>query len=275
LLLVFLVTTAAWGTYIPFDAEKTQWKTGQVLALSQQLYDPTTFIFEVGTGSRYGHVGLVVVEKAGVFVLEESPPHAKKTPVDIFLKTSLAKGVHQATLLEPIHDLTPDETNKIVTEGMRIVDLQLPYNFSMVMNKESMNCSEFVHHLFEYIGLAKVGLPEPFKNMNVGAFKGQLLALARINPDKTGDSVSPAAIVNSSELRVISANLPVETILSEFEVLTAWKDSGALKGILDIFGLPEQVGISLFQIADHNAFRPYPTTWRSPALKCTQAISER
>lgn len=260
-----MMGNGAYADYPALDVKDTQWKTGQVLALSQLFYDPTTFLFEAGTGSRFGHVGLVSVESDGVFVYEEAPPAASRTPLEKFLKTATdpqTKKVN-ATLLEYADSISEKQINQLVQAAKDIVNKKTPYNFSMVTNNTSMNCSEFVFYLFKTAGLKAVGEQADFESMNTKAFQGKLMELARINNTKQGLSVTPASIVNSPNLKVVSTNLPVEIVISEADILKTWKTSGALSNMLDMFGLPSSVQDLLTQLASDKPYRSYPQTWRT------------
>lgn len=62
--------------------------------------DPSTFIFEAGTASRYGHVGVIAVIDSEVYVYEATPPIAQKTKLSYFLglTNKNLNGILEATV---------------------------------------------------------------------------------------------------------------------------------------------------------------------------------
>ena len=101
-----------------FEHDKFQYQTGQIIAISETNYDASTFFFEAFTGSRYGHIGIIVVEDGEVVVYEANPPFTQKNSIEDFLKRSRdEKGDFQATVLKVIPALSESELKNLVVRS--------------------------------------------------------------------------------------------------------------------------------------------------------------
>src|SRR5688572_14683619 len=116
LMLVLLFCLTTFGLYAQTILENFQWQTGQVLAVSQRETELATAVFEFMTGSRYGHVGMIVVEEGETWVYEATHPRVRRVPLYDFLETvSLnARGERELTILAPEMDLSQEERGKII-----------------------------------------------------------------------------------------------------------------------------------------------------------------
>lgn len=246
--------------------------TGQLIAVSEMRRDPSTLLFEGFTASRYGHIGVVACEPTGVFVYHAAPPAVQKVPLADFLLRARTEvpGPPAFTVVEPVKPLTPAERDALVETMGKMVG-KVPYNYSMVMNDCSVNCSEFAHKAFRAVGRDEVGRPEPLSGMNEGSFAGLLAQAWRRATGKDlppGDSlgVSPAAIVNSPGLRVVYAGLPVERLLSDLDIYEAWRLGGGLERFAQIFRVPAvQLAEAAHRPEGRVPYRPYPKSWRPPS----------
>ena len=268
LLVIFNTNSVFAATSFP-GLETITWKTGQVIGVSEMKSDPSTFLFEAGTGSRYGHVGLVVVEPDGVFVYEETPPNAQKSKIADFLARTATStdGKLEATVIEPTLELNPADQEKLIATINEIIQKKTPYNFKIAMNADSMNCSEFVYHAFQSIG-RNVGEIEPFSAMNIHAFQGMLMRFLGTGDGLNAQSkiVTPLSVIQSSSMRVVQANLPVDQILSEATILSAWTTEGGLDEFVQMIGLPTSIIEQLKTSASTQPYRPFPPSWRN--LEC-------
>lgn len=261
--------------------EGMAWKTGQVLATSEMSFDPSTFFFETGTGSRYGHIGVIVAPETGAtlentFVYESTPPFAKKTPLLEYLERAAKTeaGAIEATLLEPIRALTAKESKTLVKAMNDVVKKGTPYNFSVVMSDGSLNCSEFVRKAFTAIG-REAGVIEKFSDMNLRAFDGKLLPLFGKNAAPDAHVVTPVAIVQSPELRVVKANLPVGSLMSEAEIYAIWKKRGGLRALSDLMGIPMSTLAEIEPLASNKPYRTFPAGWRLDSGGCVNPLLKK
>lgn len=242
-----------------------EWKTGQVLLISEPAYDPSTLIFELATGSRYGHVGVVSVEEDGVFVYHSDPPQANKIQLEEFLaRTQDINGDYNYTLAESAKSLSKSEQVELVSEMNRLVTLPTQYNFSQVKSDEgAMNCSEFVHYSFKSIGRS-FGKYTTYSDLNFNGFDGMLLQFAQdmgIQFDEKSLFLSPMSLLLYGDLKVVESTVPYQ-VISEKEILTAWNESIPLAlvfddmlGFPDIFPDAEAFVDYLFQVASEEPYK--------------------
>ena len=214
-----------------FDGIK--WVTGQIIAISEATLDPSTIFFEVATGSRYGHIGLVVVEDGVPYVYHANPPLAQRSSVKAFLgSANLRREKPLATVLEPTQALSEAEQKLLVEEAKRLVSAGTDYNFSMVMNPSSLNCSEFIYQVFSTAGRDKIGAVETVAQQNISAYSGKLLALfdkvGRSKTDLKAKVITPASIVRSPSLKVLTTTLPTDRVYSDAELYQIYKQEGSL-----------------------------------------------
>ncbi|MEO0337281.1 MAG: YiiX/YebB-like N1pC/P60 family cysteine hydrolase, partial [Pseudomonadota bacterium] len=251
-------------------------KSGQIIATSEVLYDGSTFIFEVATGSRYGHIGFVYVEKDGsVTVYESTPPiGASKTSVKEFLSRSIIEAdgaaTYQAAILETRDALSAEKISAMKTEAEKLIEQRLPYNYEQKQVEDAKNCSEFVHHIFTQVGIVLSKL-ETTADLNMNAFGGVLRQMLGIDFSEEDRFVSPAAIVFSNQLRVLTTTLPTDRILSEREIVEAWMEvDGGLESLirgLAPISLPdehlpaaiEQFKTGLLPLASNTPYRDFPS----------------
>lgn len=216
-----------------FNPKTFKYKTGQIIAISETNYDPTTFFFEAFTGSRFGHIGIVVVEDGEVMVYEGNPPYAQKNTINDFLARSVNdEGEYQATVLGVYPRLKYAQRKKLVATVKEFVDKKVPYNFGQTMTEGALNCSEFVHAAFKSVYRTTIGEPQTINELNRNSFSGELLnyweMLTGAHVDESAKYLSPASIVFSKNTLVIASNLPYDKILSDKEVLKAWSSETPL-----------------------------------------------
>ena len=236
-LLFFILTSLAQD----YPAEII-WKTGQILAVSQREAEPSTVIFEFVTGSRYGHVGLVIIEDGTPMVYEATHPHVKKVTLkDFFSKVSTnTSNQKEFTLLEPAMDLEPQEEFMLREYAQKQLDQKTPYNYNGARTPGRLNCSEFVHESFKAAGLPQLGYAQEARELNFEALGGRLknlLGKKGIDPDAL--IISPYSVVNSPWMNRSYSTLPYQKVLSDKELYEGWKASQSYKNFLDRFSITE------------------------------------
>jgi hypothetical protein len=218
------------------------WKTGQVLAVSQREAEPSTVIFEFVTGSRYGHVGLVIIEDGKPVVYEATHPNVKKTSLDDFFSRVSVNSSNQRefTLLEPAMDLDPLEEANLKKFVHKHVSDKTPYNYNGVRTTGRLNCSEFVHDSFKAAGLPQLGHPQEARELNFGALGGRLKKLmGKKTIAQDALIISPFSVVNSPWMNRTYSTLPYQRVLSDKELYEEWKSSPSYKNFLDRFSITE------------------------------------
>ncbi len=262
------------------DPSTVKWKSGQVIGVSEVNSDPTTIIFELGTGSRYGHVGVVYVEGPAVqgdlnnvFVYEASPPNVQKTKLTDFLQRAStdSKSKPEFTLIELKKELTSDEVKKLNGFMEEAIKKKVPYNFSMEINPNTYNCSEFVMRSFESAGI-KVGEIEKFSDQNINALQGQLMNIYNGAKDPNMKVITPVSVMNSNGFQAVAADLPLGKIISEKEVADAWTHAGAMGGVIDALGLPSSMQEQIAQLASSEPYRAFPSSWGKLAQPCPKNL---
>ncbi len=221
------------GDSIPrFVPDQIKWQTGQIIGISEPLEDPSTFFFEIVTGSRFGHIGIVVVAADGRKRIYHSDPKGKGamiSPLTEFLNRSLDQNQqYQAALVVPNELLNDDQRERLISVLERVVADRIPYNHKQYMNNSSMNCSEFVYHAFLKVGI-ELGFIEGAAAFNYSAFNGGLRKYWSPQIPDGARYISPFSIIAHHGTRIIASNLPINQILSEREILDSWQDNGGLR----------------------------------------------
>jgi hypothetical protein len=245
------------------------WSTGHVIAISEMRADPSTLLFEAATASRYGHMGVVADTAEGLMVYHSMPPGVQKTPLADFLDRSLVNGNPdpQFTLLKHQNPLTASEQTGLIEVLEDMIARKVPFNYTMVMNAKSVNCSEFVRRAFEAIGRSGLGDAGPIGRSNFNAFDGALIKLFGIRlPPLDSMGVSPVSIVSSPQLEVVHAGLPEGRLLSDAEIFEAWKNGGGLDQLSRYTRIPREKLEALGKNASKKPYRDYPSGWRPPAV---------
>lgn len=240
-------------------------QTGHVIAISEMRADPSTLLFEAATASRYGHMGIVAETPEGLMVYHSMPPGVQKTPLGDFLarSTTQDQAKPQFTLLKHQDPLSTDEQRGLVEVMQDMVDRKVPFNYTMVMNSKSVNCSEFVRRAFEAIGRSGLGDAGPIGRSNFNAFDGALVKLFGIKlPPMDSPGVSPVSIVESPQLEVVHAGLPEGRLLSDAEIFEAWKNGGGLEALSRATRIPKEKLEALGKNAATKPYRAYPPAWR-------------
>lgn len=230
---------------IPDEFRNFPWRTGDVIGVSELFYDWSTFFFEAATGSRFGHVGIVSVETSGIFVYEENDPYAQKTALDTFLERAGKDPITKmtlATIIRPKRALSNIEIKKLLWTANWATEKKIPYNHSQMMNKESLNCSEFVRMAFKNAG-REVGQVERLGDLNINAFSGLLLKAweydaGKINPNNL--VVSPMSVMSSPEFYPIYTHLPMY-YLADRQIYMMWKSEGFIEELSKQTSIPEFV----------------------------------
>ncbi len=258
-------------------------KTGQIIGISEMIKDPSTFFFEAFSGSRYGHIGVIGEKENGRWqVYHSNPPSVQKSDISDFLDRSRDdSGQLNFTLVEPASPLSNQEQKALISQMRRM--LGTPYNYEQYLNNHSVNCSEFVYKAFRNIGREKIGEIEKIINdTNFKSFDGELYGLYA-NPStplpKDAYGITPVSIINSRNVRVVRARLPVERLLSDREIYESWEKGGGLKAFeralgpiaalhkIDINDFMKKLDKASHRPSALQPFRLYPLTWRQPPQK--------
>ncbi len=255
-------------------------KTGQIIGISEMIKDPSTFFFEAFTGSRYGHIGVVGEKENGRWqVYHSNPPAVQKSDISDFLDRSRDdSGKLNFTLVEPAAPLSTGEEKALLDQMRRM--LGTPYNYEQHLNKHSVNCSEFVYKAFQNIGRKRIGEIEKIINdTNFKSFDGELYGLygnTAIAIPKNAYGITPVSIINSPNVRVVHAQLPIERLLGDREIYKSWEKGGgleaferAMRPIAPLHKINIDVFMKKLDKASHRPealkpFRTYPLTWRQP-----------
>ncbi|MAF91647.1 MAG: YiiX/YebB-like N1pC/P60 family cysteine hydrolase [Bdellovibrionota bacterium] len=228
---------------VEMDKFISQAETGQVIAISQANYDGSTFFFEAITGSRFGHIGVVVVEQAKkhgmadkVFVYHGTPPYAQKWSLKHFLESSMDdKGQVKANLLEMRKSLSKEQKNQLTKNLNQMIEQKIPYDFFHdPVDDRMMDCSEFVHKAFLKIGI-QLGKTETLADLNHRSFQGLLLQnLSELLGEKIEMNhklITPFSIVLDSKLKKKVSSLGMK-VLSDQQILDQWYKSGAMASLI-------------------------------------------
>jgi hypothetical protein len=201
------------------------WETGQVLAVSQREREPSTVLFEFLTGSRYGHVGLVVMENNYPWVYEATHPTIQKVSLEEFFEkvTLNDKGEKEFTLLKPFMSLESSEEEALKAFVNKHFDARTQYNYAGTKTPGRLNCAEFVHEAFRSAGIKMVGSYEEARHLNLESLQGKIMALWGKDHIKESSLImSPFSIVTSPWMEVVSSNLPHHKVLSDRELYLDW-----------------------------------------------------
>ena len=100
-------------------------------------------------GARLNHMGIVVENQWGVFVLEAFPPEVRVTQIDVFLRRSAdpVDARHRyitARLLEPYRKLLPSA----IRYGLK--KRNIPYDTLYLTDAAALYCSELIVDMFRY-----------------------------------------------------------------------------------------------------------------------------
>lgn len=243
---LFFFTIVLFVTRFAFSAHKLEqdfaaqfpgfsFKPGMVIGISEVLYDHSTIAFELATGSRFGHVGVVLKIGKEWRVAHSDPANAqwfgrRSAVSDSSLWDFLKKGYIPAkkkflvSIIEPIEEIDADKLHHtfrqnyirfsserkeydplLQQEVHHSVGIQhhFSYNFSQIYDptevKNRLNCSEFVHHLLKDYGL-RVGHPQKMKTLNLNALNGVLLSsyLASGRYDDEALVLTPKSVMQSA-----------------------------------------------------------------------------
>jgi hypothetical protein len=206
--------------------------TGQVIAISEPTFDPSTFFFEASSGSRLGHVGVVVVKNKKVLVYEADPTlgGTGSESIETFIARSEdGAGQFGYLILQPV--LTAIQQKKLISVVDQYAKAKVPYNFKQVYkgDDKTLNCSEFVFTVFGKIGVENIGTIETVQNaINLNTMNGGVVQLAQMFgggtiPNPEDNIITPLSVVKSVGLTPLIGTLPYANILSDAEVFSAWK----------------------------------------------------
>ena len=230
-LYVLAVAVFAVPAFDPYDFE---YRTGQVLITSETEYDASTLFFELATGSRFGHVGVVVIRPDGELRVYESNPGieedgAQYTTVQEFVERSNYKGNYQAIVMAP-KQLSKQQQQQLSRELDKMVAEKIPYNYNQVYveSQQARNCSEFVYSAYKRIGVEGIGYKMKLTDLHKESLSGQLIDFWGDELKDHYEFIPPLSIVASSKVKVLASNIPHDRILSDHEILSAWDETSGL-----------------------------------------------
>lgn len=231
LLFVFLTTTVfAVKAYDPYNFD---YKTGQIIITSETEYDSSTLFFELATGSRFGHVGIVYMEDGEPWIYESNPgietDGAQYTTLEEFIERSNYNGNYQAIIME-VAKLTTAQQEVLKVELDKMVAEKIPYNYNQVYIEEqkARNCSEFIYSAYKRIGIEGIGYKMKLTDLNKDSLSGQLLKFWGEELKDHYEFVPPISIVASRKTTILASNVPHNKVLSDTEILEAWDNTSGL-----------------------------------------------
>ena len=244
--LLTLAFALLFATVTPAQAESVlakagladhQWKTGQVVAISELIHDSSTFFFEAATGSRFGHIGVVVVND-GKAAIYHSDPLLKGAGIDTIEKFIARSEDVTGRFNFVVLDAQLDEARaKLVAKrAAAFVKKKVPYNFGQVyLNDGSkLNCSEFVYRVLD----GQAGeIQTVSEAIDMNALNGGLVKLGEMtgggpSPKASDRIVTPLSIVKSPALKVVKTTLHLANPLSDAEIFKAWDEGGGFKAMI-------------------------------------------
>jgi hypothetical protein len=128
--------------------------------LFTQLGDPANAISAVTSGyrgARVNHMGVVLKNNKGVFVLEAFPPDVGATQVEVFLNRSVF-----ATERRYMHARLKTEHQHLITDAIAygIQQYNVPYDNRYLTDEASLYCSELVVDMFKTANGGREFFPE-------------------------------------------------------------------------------------------------------------------
>ncbi len=240
------------------------WKTGQIIGISEMHYAPFTFFYEAATGSRYGHIGIIYRSEDNLlYVYEANPPQVRRTTLQEFLSrtTKNPQGFPEFTLTELNEPLSMRQESELLNVMNQMLGTR--YNYTMVMNDKTVNCSEFIHKVFKKIGIDQIGIPEPLRNSNLTVFDGALLKHWKKPLPLDDLAVSPFSVISSPKTHIISEGLPTGRVMSDAEILEIWIKQGGIADFAKLFKEnPRHCELYLSSKSSNAPYREYPKNWR-------------
>ena len=123
-------------------------------------------------GARPDHMGVIIENPIGIFVLEAFPPEVRITHIDVFLRRSRTSGGDPGYMLGRInnefHSLIPDA----IAYGLRQRDI--PYDRRYLTDPAQLYCSELVVDMYKYANSGEAFFPEhpmSFRDLETGIIK--------------------------------------------------------------------------------------------------------
>ena len=210
-------------------AEVLQFQEGDIIGESEIDHSANTAFFEAATGTRFGHVAVVLKVENNWYVYEETPPKARVLELQKFLDNSPGPFA----VIRKQEPLLAGQLRLVKEKAQDIVDREVPYNEFQTAHDGYLNCSEFARAVFAAAGV-NVGKIERIQDMNLATFHGYPWQLwQRIHPEtKLDDQVtSPASVMRSPGWQVVMGQLDPLKKHSDQELVKAWKDENALEGV--------------------------------------------
>ncbi len=228
LLVTFSISSSTFAS-----EESFAYRTGQIIGISQREYDPSTYLFELVTGSRFGHVGFVITGadiyrfrdvllqdddfvqfstinkniKDLIFVAESRPGELYDSGVSLTNIHDFMKSADVYSIIEPKEPLSDDQIVELILFTAKCcakrIKGTLTYNHRQKMqitySPTKLNCSEFIHWAFRKINII-IGRPQQMKTLNLDSLGCLFLIGAWIVGmyDKDAYVLSPKSIMQSA-----------------------------------------------------------------------------
>ena len=172
------------------------WETGDVIGHTSTSRQSKAI--QIGTMSKYSHVG-VVVYKDGVHKVLEARSRVKYTPISVFLKRGKGK---KYTVLRPKKPLTSTQQKQLRAVAKNYIGK--PYDTPFQWSDKKMYCSEVIWKMYDDIGIEIAPLQE-LKDyyFHVPKIKKEVQRRWNGKVNWKEPTIAPSDIMKSSYFRVV------------------------------------------------------------------------
>lgn len=109
-------------------------------------------------GARVNHVGIILINNKGTFVLEAFPPEVRVTQVDVHLKRSQDVQMKPRYICARLNEPYTELIAPAVEYGLS--RRNIPYDELYLTDASALYCSELVVDMFRYANADEVFFPE-------------------------------------------------------------------------------------------------------------------
>lgn len=163
-------------------------------------------------GARVNHMGVVVLNRRGTFVLEAFPPEVRLTQIDVFLRRSLFGSEVPRSITARLHPAHLDLVPAAIEYGLRQRDV--PYDERYLTDQAALYCSELVVDMFRAANGGREFFPEEpmsFRDPQTGqvlpAWREYYAKFGMPVPDGQPGS-NPGSISRDARLRIVGVEGP-------------------------------------------------------------------